>query len=315
MLPSTKPLKTNIPVGLTWKLIRIRPTRLGWYLLVISLLLWIMAVNYQANIVYILVFWLLGIMLINAIFTINQLLGLNIDIDTQQTEYFSNQPIQLTIYAYSRKEKSRWLWLRFEPKESTLPTNWQQWIIRAQTPNHITCSLPAQKRGRLVLPPLRCISTAPLGLLQVESLWQDDCDIVIFPAPIPHDFSQFSHLSQQPNQQHKISISDSSDEIAYLQEHQLGQPIQNIAWKSSAKLGKLLDKRFQQPNHAPKTDYISFRDYPTSLHIDQVAGYLCYRILQAEQACQSYVLELPNQTITPCNNQRQVCLTALGLWS
>ena len=103
------------------------------------------------------------------------------------------------------------------------------------------------------------------------------------------------------------------DELAYLQPHQEGMPLHHIAWKSYAKTGQMLDKRFDMPQSAVRSMVISYKDYPSISHKERLAGLLCHRVLEAERSGLPYVLELPHRTIAPQKGQREMALTALAL--
>ena len=105
------PLAADGSQGLGWRFIRSRPTRLGWGLLLVCLLLWVMAVNYQVNVAYVLVFWLLGVLLAGVLMCWRQLLGLSIQADTE-SECFAGEAPVVVLRAGMRGRYRRWLWLR-----------------------------------------------------------------------------------------------------------------------------------------------------------------------------------------------------------
>lgn len=297
--------------GLSWALIRSRPTRLGWGILLACLLLWVMAVNYQVNVAYILVFWLFGVLLAGVLMCWRQLLGLSLQADVTG-ECFAGEAIPLQLRAGGRGAYRRWLWLFLGRDDDDEHGRWQAWTVGPSPGgNTLEWLLPPQTRGRLQVPPLRCISMAPFGVLVAESLWHYNGEAVVYPAPLAHTLPQRS--SGDVPERHRRTLA-SGEDLAYLQEHQPGASLQLVAWKQYAKTGQLLDKRFEEGSTPVDQDWISYRDYPPHTPREQLAGYLCHRVLQAEQQRRVYTLELPHQTIAPGNGQRTQCLTALGLW-
>lgn len=297
---------------LGWRLIRSRATRLGWGLLFACLLLWVMAVNYQINVAYVLVFWLLGMLAVATAMTWLQLLGLSLRADSRE-EHFAGEPIHLRISAADNRHRHLWLQTggHGESDGSEDPGQWQAWTSAAGA--ETVWTLPPQPRGRLSVPPLRCVSMAPFGVLLAESLWHYQGDAVVYPAPIAHTLPSHSHADGQDAAERRTVAS--GDDVAYLQEHQAGSSLQQIAWKQFAKSGQLLDKRFEHPVAAVAPDRISYQDYPPHTPRERLAGLLCHRVLLAEQQRRPYTLILPHRSIGPCPGQRQLCLTALGLWS
>ncbi|MCP2041725.1 uncharacterized protein (DUF58 family) [Neisseria sp. HSC-16F19] len=298
--------------GLSWSLIRSHPTRLGWGILLACLLLWVMAVNYQVNVAYILVFWLFGVLLAGVLMCWRQLLGLSLQAEVAG-ECFAGEPVPLHLRAGGRGRQRRWLWLFLGHGNDDEHGHWQPWTVHSADTDAAALEwlLPPQPRGYLQVPLLRCISTAPFGVIMAESLWQYNGEAVVYPAPLPHALPQLSHGDE--TERHRRTLA-SGEDIAYLQEHQPGASLQQVAWKQYAKTGQLLDKRFEEGSVTVDQDWISYRDYPPHTPREQLAGYLCYRVLQAEQQRRVYTLELPHQTIAPGNGQRTQCLTALGLW-
>lgn len=304
------PLDADGSQGLVFALIRSRPTRLGAGLLAVCLLLWIMAVNYQVNVAYVLVFWLLSVCLAAWVMAWYQLLGLRISALSEE-EHFAGVPINITLYARAQGRRRRWLWLKLGQHDVERGADWQPWVLPKTGEASRIWTLPPQPRGYLVVPLLPCVSTAPFGVMLAQSLWQYNGNAVIYPAPLAHSLPQ-GRPDEADKSRHRRTQS-SGDDLAYLQEHRPGASLQHIAWKQYAKTGQLLDKHFDDHVSNVRQDWISYRDYPPYTAKEQLAGMLCYRVLQAEQHHHAYTLELPQQVISPGVGQRTQCLTALGL--
>lgn len=180
------PLAADGSQGLGWRFIRSRPTRLGWGLLLVCLLLWVMAVNYQVNVAYVLVFWLLGVLLAGVLMCWRQLLGLSIQADTE-SECFAGEAPVVVLRAGMRGRYRRWLWLRLGQHQPERADDWQPWPLAAAADTPLNWVLPPQPRGFLLVPPLRCVSMAPFGVVLAESLWQYNGNAVVYPAPIAHE--------------------------------------------------------------------------------------------------------------------------------
>lgn len=288
--------------------VRLQPTRLGWGVTVACLLLWIMAVNYQINVAYVLVFWLFGILLFGWLLSIRQLLGLSVQVMPADT-YFAGEPVVLQVQIPAGNQQ-RWLWLHWRTSQPETESDWQ--FLAAKPHTAATChwTLPPQPRGLLQLPGFGCMSAAPFGLLIIKSRWHYNGDIVIYPSPIAHELpATASDDSAQP-----LHAGRNGENLAYLQPHQNSTSLRQVAWKQYAKTGQLLDKQFDTRQRQVTSRVISYRDYPPNTGKERLAGLLCYRVLQAEQQQQPFVLELPHLCIEPGVGQTARCLTALGLW-
>ncbi len=286
-----------------WRHIRFKPTRLGGGLLLMVGLLWLVGLNYQANLAYVAAFWLFGFIIAAALYNLRQLLGLRL-VWQMPSEIFAGTPAEFTVEAEG-KPCRRWLWL-----QQGAQGPWRAW-----TPADglsVTLPVAAQRRGYLGVPELRVVSTAPFGISMVEAVWQWRGDEVVFPAPLVHEPPPAVDADNE--QDVRMMMVQSSDDLSHLQAHQEGTSLQHVAWKAYAKTGEMLDKRFEAAVSGGGSDVISYRDYPDGADKEQLAGWLCFRVLEAERSGRRYELALPGHTITPQKGQREIGLTALALW-
>ena len=159
--------------------IRTVPTRLGVGLLVMVVLLWLVGLNYQANLAYIAAFWLLGFIIVAVLQNRAQLLGLRLEVK-MPSEIFAGTPAEITLDAAGNTRRRR-LWLAQDDGDG-----WQPWHIPGGSASAVL-PLQAQMRGYLRLPLLRVAAAAPFGICTTECRWQWRSDKVVFPAPEAHD--------------------------------------------------------------------------------------------------------------------------------
>ena len=283
--------------------IRTVPTRLGVGLLVMVALLWLVGLNYQANLAYIAAFWLLGFIIVAVLQNRAQLLGLRLEVK-MPSEIFAGTPAEITLDAAGNTRRRR-LWLAQDDGDG-----WQPWHIPGGSASAVL-PLQAQMRGYLRLPLLRVAAAAPFGICTTECRWQWRSDKVVFPAPEAHDPPAGFHADECGGVQ--AASARSSDDLSHLQAHQSGASLQHIAWKTYAKTGEMLDKKFEAAEAVGGSHIISYRDYPSAGR-KQLAALLCHRVLEAERRGIRYKLELPERTVAPQKSQREICLTALALW-
>lgn len=295
-----------------WRQLSVRPTRLGAGLLVTVALLWLVGLQYQVNLAYAVAFWLLGFAGVALLLNLRQLLALRLDV-AMPHEVFAGGEALLQVSA-GENVRHRWLWLCNEDDFVNAPKSaaiWREWQLPAGQGESFDWAVPALRRGYLRIPVLRSASLAPFGLYMVQCSWSWSTQMVVYPAPLPHTPDTLT----QPDGEEDTSRPpvQGGDEIAYLQAHQEGMPLNHIAWKTYAKTGQLLDKRFDMPQSAVRSMVISYKDYPSVSHKERLAGMLCHRVLEAERSGLPYVLELPRRTIAPQKGQREIALTALAL--
>lgn len=305
MWPSERHTPPVLPdEAAAWRNLRIRPTRLGLGLAVMVALLWLVGLNYQANLAYVAAFWLLGFIVIGTMQNVNQLLGLRL-VWLMPSEIFVGAPTMLTLQVEG-KARRRWLWAKADNQE-----RWQEWRV-SDGQSTVELPLEAHLRGYVRLPEWHIASAAPFGICTVEAVWQGQSDKVAFPAPVVHDVPPAFHADEI--REARAVFAQSSDDLSHLQAHTDGTSLQHVAWKAYAKTGQLLDKRFEAQDQGNGSHIISYRDYPQGAGVDALAGWLCFRVLEAERNGARYELELPNQNIVPQKGQREMSLTALALW-
>lgn len=289
---------------------RLRPTRFGAGVLVTVALLWLVGLQYQVNLAYAVAFWLLGFLGVAVLLNMRQLSALEIRMVLPE-EMFAGMPAQILLRAAEHSSRSRWLWLAVVERREDASPQWQEWRIDARFPEPFVWRVPVARRGYLHVPPLQVASIAPFGLSMMETAWAWQSSALVYPAPIEHTPPPAALAGTEED---TASVRrQGGDDLAYLQAHQAGSSLQHVAWKTYAKTGEMLDKRFEEPQPALRSMVISYRDYPAQSDKDRLAGMLCYRVLEAEKNRLPYVLELPRQTITAQRGQREMALAALAL--
>lgn len=289
--------------------VRVRPTRLGAGLAVLVVLLWLVGLNYQVNLAYVVAFWLAGFLLVAVLLNCLQLIGLRLDI-TPPAEVFQGQQAEVLLTpAAETKPRYRKLWFAAADAQERQASDYQPAEFAAKQPRPFIWGIQAERRGVLHLPPLHCATVFPFGVSSAECVWHWPDEGLVYPAPLPHTPPQGTTPDEDGEPRLRLGMED----LAYLQDHQPGASLRHIAWKTYAKSGRLLDKRFEEPAFAVSEHIISYADYPAGTSADRLAGLLCHRVLEAHKHGRPYTLILPGQTIPPRHGQREQCLTALAL--
>jgi uncharacterized protein (DUF58 family) len=105
--------------------------------------------------------------------------------------------------------------------------------------------IPAQRRGVLDIGPVTTVRTDPVGLLSHELHWAEIRRLFIHPmtVSVPSTSTGFIRdLEGNPTQ----IITDSDISFHAIQEYQAGDSYRHIHWKSTAKTGKLMVRRFEE---------------------------------------------------------------------
>ena len=298
--------------------VALRPTRLCISMLVLSVAIWVGAVNYQVNVAYAICFWVLAFIGIAALMTRRQLLGLHLNA-RYEGEVFAGDTAEVEIGTEHSGRRARVFWWRSESREDINEGDesdhgaWQRCrLLGSLKSEPMRWRIPVQRRGYFPRPLLlRFATSAPFGMFHAECRAEWQTDAVVYPAPLPH--SDFGALAQPDPEQTPQRAGMHGDDIAFLKPHTDGASLQHVAWKTYAKRGELMDKVFDEPPPAVHSEIISYQDYPVGTPPDKLASLLAHRVLQADKTGAPYTLELPSLTLTPQNGLREKCLNALAL--
>ncbi len=298
--------------------VALRPTKLCVSMLALSVAIWVGAVNYQVNVAYAICFWVLAFIGVAALMTRRQLLGLHLNV-RYEGEVFADDTAEVEIGTEHSGRRARVFWWRSESREDINEGDesdhgaWQRCrLLGSLKSEPMRWRIPVQRRGYFPRPLLlRFATSAPFGMFHAECRAEWQTDAVVYPAPLAH--SDFGALAQPDPEQTPQRAGMHGDDIAFLKPHTDGASLQHIAWKTYAKRGELMDKVFDEPPPAVRSQIISYRDYPGGTPADKLAGLLAHRVLQADRTGAPYTLELPGLTLTPQNGMREKCLNALAL--
>ena len=298
--------------------VSLRPTKLCISMTLLSVAIWVGAVNYQVNVAYAICFWVLAFIGIAALMTRRQLLGLHLTI-RYEGEVFAGDTAEAEISTENSGKRARVFWWRSESREEVDEDSeadhsaWQRCQLSGSLKSApMLWRIPVQRRGYFPRPLLlRLATSAPFGMFHAECRAEWHTEAVVYPAPLPH--SDFGSLAQPDPEQMPQRAGMHGDDIAFLKPHINGASLQHIAWKTYAKRGELMDKVFDEPPPAVHSEIISYQDYPVGTPPDKLASLLAHRVLQADKTGAPYTLELPSLTLTPQNGLREKCLNALAL--
>ena len=298
--------------------VSLRPTKLCISMTLLSVAIWVGAVNYQVNVAYAICFWVLAFIGVAALMTRRQLLGLHLNV-RYEGEVFAGDTAEVEIGTEHSGRRARVFWWRSESREDINEGDesdhgaWQRCrLLGSLKSEPMRWRISVQRRGYFPRPLLlRFATSAPFGMFHAECRAEWQTDAVVYPAPLAH--SDFGALAQPDPEQTPQRAGMHGDDIAFLKPHINGASLQHIAWKTYAKRGELMDKVFDEPPPAVHSQIISYRDYPGGTPADKLAGLLAHRVLQADRTGAPYTLELPGLTLTPQNGLREKCLNALAL--
>ena len=291
-------------VRLKQKSTYILPTRAGFLLVAIIILMMIAATNYQNNLAFLLTFLILSLGLVSILFTFKNLQGLIFKIGLVES-VFANQKLQVNIHISSQAKQNH-----FTIGTGLSASTVYFCDVMAEHDNRIVIPIPSQHRGWFQLPRIMATSSFPFGLLKVWTWFQFASPVLVYPTPIEPPLKTEQGGYEEEEGTTKIS---GSDDLYGLKTYQAGDPISRIDWKALARERGLFSKEFVA--YQSQELVFDWNDFPTT-DTEMRLSYLCYLVVEASKCNYEYSLRLPEKYINKDAGEqhKRQCLEALALY-
>jgi uncharacterized protein (DUF58 family) len=264
------------------------PTRAGMALVGLLLVLLLIAINYENNLVYGLVFLLATILVITVHVTFANLYRVTIS-GARNEPVFPGEYGAVAIKLVARSRPRYDISFITSHRSHLLPE------VQENDPASLNITVKPDKRGLFSLGRLRVESDYPFGLVRCWSWVDISQPLWVYPKPLtpltlaPQNAEGASALVTSPSQR--------GDDLYAFNAYRPGDPIKHIHWPSVA--------RGTEPQvtvmAAPSSDSsltIDFDDYP-GVDLEKRLSWLCSRVLVASRDNRSYSLVLPSARIGP----------------
>ena len=174
----------------------------------------------------------------------------------------------------------------------------------------LSVEVPTHRRGRQKCPRFRLITQYPLSLFRAWSWLRPEVECVVYPRAHP----QPPQLPLPAHGEAPVSVQPDPDaDFAGLRDYRIGDNLREIAWKPSARAGKLISR--EQPPRAQSKLLLTLADTGQS-NTETALEILTAWVLRAEQAGIRYGLSLPGveTEVDGGLRHRNNCLRELALW-
>jgi len=297
--------------------IYIVPTRAGFTLGTMVIVILLGAINYDNALGYLLAFLLGGLTLVAMLHTWRNLAGLAVS-GAEAMPVFAGERARFACRLVNDAPR---------PRLALSLGHWPRGLKRAERRYHAqqatSADLPpacvsavevardAPQRGWLALGRLRIESRYPLGIFVTWAYFEPPATCLVYPAPRGH--------LPLPRQDSRASGSlradtSGSDDYAGLRAYAAGDPVRAIAWKTLARAQPLMIKRF----HGSAAARISLEWFATAaLGGDEARlSQLTAWVLEADRAGLAFSLALPDTRFEHGRGRahRDACLRALALF-
>ncbi|AKE51546.1 hypothetical protein TQ33_0565 [Kangiella geojedonensis] len=283
--------------------IYILPTRYGWLMLGILILILIASTNYQNNMGFMAGFVLLAVGLLSVFYTFRNLKGVEVRC-LKPVAVFATDIATVPVQLVNNTKSERVGFGVGFSKRSVSYTD-----VGEQAKSQVELTLETRKRGMMDIPRIACASIFPFGIFEAWSWVRTPYQVLVYPKPIPcpEPLVATSSGIEEGQTQEK-----GSEDFHNLRDYQAGDPIKQVMWKAYARERGLYSKEFEDYVGEHQTlSWESVAHYEKELAI----SYLTDAVLTAEVSQNVYGLELPQETIDKGQGPEHLhsCLKALAL--
>jgi uncharacterized protein (DUF58 family) len=301
---------SRMPVGdqitLNQRSTYIMPTRAGYFVMAVSILMMVGATNYQNNLAFLLTFLLAGIGLVCIVFTFKNLQGVQFSLGTT-SECFAGTPISIDIKIQSYTGQQHFSIALGLTKNQLYFTD-----VPYSKNAEINLSIEGTKRGYFQLPRLMTFSQFPFGWFQTWAYFQFKTPVLIFPESIEPPLFYDQHGDGDENEQGKKN--QGSEDLFGLRTYQQGESLSRVDWKAFARERGLYVREFA--SYQTQQLCFNWHDFP-NCDKELRLSYLTYMVLEASSKNLCYSLILPNQKLDNDEGEvhRRKCLEMLALFN
>jgi uncharacterized protein (DUF58 family) len=169
-------------------------------------------------------------------------------------------------------------------------------------------AMPTHIRGWLQAGRVKISTTQPLGLARAWSYFWPELKLLVYPALEAHAPPLPTHEGMGA----RSRVRAQGEEPHHLRDYHVGDPPRQVAWKASARTGKLLVREYEiRTDLDLRLDWHALQALPYETRICRLARW----VVEADRLNTRYLLVLPGRTLGPAQGHahRHACLQALAL--
>ncbi len=279
------------------------PSAAGFGFLVLAAALWLLATNFENNLVFLLCFLLLAFFVVAIHFTHGALSGLEVR-PVRAESVFRGEAAAIELCFSQRTARRReQLALRFDGGDPVMIA-----LDRAGD-TVVTVLAPTARRGYLDPGLLTIESVYPVGLLRVWTHLRFRFDAVVYPAPVS---DRSRRAGRGGSGEGHTTGAAGSDDYVGLKTFEPGESLRHVAWKQYAREQGLWSKQYGEPvDSRVWIDWDDHAGIDTELRLSRMA----WQVGDCEASGSVYGLRLPGSRLEPDRGaaQRQAALRRLAL--
>ena len=285
----------------------ILPTRIGWYFSLILLSLFAIAIKYDNQAAFMMLFILTSVGMVAMLYTHNNVIGLELDSQPARS-VFVGETATFPVRVRNQSAQDRQaVWLVCDGFHQMLE-------IPANEERRVELRLPTVRRGYLNCSEVSLTSQYPIGIFFCwTKRFTPSQRCLVYPQPL--DLVPFPEDgSNNARKQTSAVIKANAEDYAGMKPFQPGDRLRDIHWPSLAKTHRLVS--IQHEDQSSNSANLSWFSLPPSLGVEDRLSQLCFWVTSAEQQGLIYQLEMPSHTIEYGKGTSHFhdCLHTLALW-
>ncbi|WP_185976579.1 DUF58 domain-containing protein [Catenovulum sediminis] len=295
-------LNQRIPASyrhsLNHKNLFILPSKAGGAYLFCIMAVYLLATNYQNNLILLFAYWLIAILIIAMIASFLNLSGLKIQ-KQNCNPAFCGESIALEIRVDSPKAAYQLIF--HDTEQSSIDM-----VPRGSSLHHL--HFLAAKRGLFQLPRIKLMSTAPFGLFKVWTHIDFATEALVYAKPIacPQYLAGTGKYLQAGDEK-----NTQADEFQGIESYRQGDARSRIVWKKMVPGKSWMVKNFESGQQTE----IWYSIHHLSGALEERLGQLTWLVLQAHQQGYRFGIQLFSHDISPDDGVQHKlnCLTKIAL--
>jgi uncharacterized protein (DUF58 family) len=295
------------PIVLPQRRVYVLPTRAGFGVVLVLVVMLLSAINYNLSLGYAFTFLIAGTGIAHILSTWRNLVGLSMSFQAEG-ECFAGDMAAYRVLLGSANKHTR--------HAIQISTDDGNMLLAVDTVDHNSryahMEIFARQRGRMQPGRLTIETVYPLGWVRAWSYVEPDAIALVYPQPMGD--LPLLHASSVQASGARRAFQFADEEFAGLREYRSSDSPSRVAWRRAARDGALLVKQFDAQD---SEDWrLSWSQLPASMDVEARLSQLTQWLLQAREENARVILELPGARMGPDHSDAhfRACLQRLALF-
>ena len=293
---------SELPRDLEYKRIFVLPTRFGFWFGVLLILMIVGGLNFNNNMTLMLAFLLASIALLTSLLAYRNLAGISV-VAIRVKPVFSGDTAKFRILLRNSDDRNRFgIQVTCEEGQDCAD-------IAPQNTQRLQLPQVSGNRGWMEMQTFRIENHFPLGMFRAWSVVIPQARCLVYPTPATHP----PPLPRTGRGEYGAAHRGEGEHFHGLREYRPGDPIRQIAWRTSARHEKLYSRQMESPNEeACELNWYLMGSGDTEEKLSILTAW----ILRAERRQIPYSLEMPAAALPADMGEehRDACLRILALF-